>query len=113
MPNVTGFHLDWHAGASAQVEIFSPGSGDETVYKLKYTPPMRATIRPPVMNLHLGPGELDPVDDQLDVVVKALNEGDDLRGGQGTATAVVQNTEETAEEMQLLGNLLLNSIFPG
>jgi hypothetical protein len=66
------YGLDWYAGSSAQVEIFSPRAKRGKLYQLKYTPALRATIRPPVQDRPLGAGELKPIDDQLDVVVEAL-----------------------------------------
>jgi CHAT domain-containing protein len=63
--------VDWCAGAGAQLEVFSPRPSTATSdYSLKYTPPFRSTIRPPIQELSLGAGELIPINRNLDTIVQ-------------------------------------------
>jgi CHAT domain-containing protein len=69
--NKFGFRLDWYSGPTAQVEILlvpSSGGGGAAIsdYKLKYTPAIRATLRPPLLNTSLGPQELKRLGQNLD-----------------------------------------------
>jgi CHAT domain-containing protein len=73
---VTTFRLEWEAGASAQLELFSPVSNQAGgVYQLKYTPPFRSTLRPPVDERPLGPGELDPINERLEKIANDVGVG--------------------------------------
>lgn len=100
------FKLDWYAGASAQVEIFSPGSADEITYKLKYTPPFRSTIRPPLEDRQLGPEELTPINQQLDQLITTLD-------ARAAAPQVQPRPQGAAlNNIKLLGQMLLTLIIP-
>ena len=85
MPN--GYSIGWEAGASAQIEIFSPELDTATAgpdYRLKFSPPMRKTIRPPMRELQLGDGQLGPIIDKLNslsatIDARALRTGHLLR----------------------------------
>ena len=109
MPNVH-FKLDWCAGASAQVELFSPGIGGKRMYQLKYTPPFRSTIRPPVEELQLGPGELNPINDQLNQLATTL---DNSRATTGSGPPTTDPKGGALDEMKMLGEQLLTLILPG
>ncbi|GAB1720481.1 MAG: hypothetical protein NTAFB09_22120 [Nitrosospira sp.] len=101
---MSNFHLDWAAGAGAQIEVFNPGA--ESAYQLKYTPPFRRTIRPPLQQLQLGPGQLDGLSTQLDEVVNSAG------GGRGTAK-VVQSAEDAVEnQLRTTGGQLFDFIIP-
>jgi CHAT domain-containing protein len=70
------YAITWEAGASAQIEIFSPeldAAAAEHDYRLKFSPPMRKTIRPPMTPLQLGRGELGPIIADLNRLGEALN----------------------------------------
>lgn len=107
MSPAAGFCLDWHAGASAQVEIFSPGPGQADTYQLKFTAPFRSTIRPPVQSLYLGPGELAPINQDLDQLIATH----DARGGQGGGGNALGGTAVLAHALTA-GNQLLNLVMP-
>src|SRR6266545_1979947 len=102
------FCIDWYAGASAQVEIFSPRSGAQDVYQLKYTPAFRSTIRPPVEERPLGPGELAPINNQLNDLAKTFN----ARASPATAVQAPQTRDESLASMEMLGNQLLDLVIP-
>jgi CHAT domain-containing protein len=104
----SGFCIDWFAGATAQVELFSPGPGaGGDTYRLKYTPPFRSTIRPPLEELRLGSEELTPIRDRLNQLAVAV----DARGGGAAGAAAPDDT--LLEETKLIGGQLLNLIMPG
>jgi len=103
------FKLDWHAGPSAQVEVFSPGTGGKGAYQLKYTPAFRSTIRPPVEELRLGPGELSPINDQLNQLVDTL---DKARTATGSGPTTTQQQGDALDEMKMLGEQLHTLILP-
>ncbi|MDP9106513.1 MAG: hypothetical protein M3N49_11350, partial [Candidatus Eremiobacteraeota bacterium] len=73
--------IGWEAGSSAQLELFSPRSqaAGANVYQLKYSPPLRTTIRPPTSELVLGPNELDPITQNLNKLVRVVR----ARGAKG------------------------------
>jgi CHAT domain-containing protein len=104
------FCLDWFAGPSAQVELFSPGSRHANTYQLKYTPPFRAAIRPPMEERHLGPGELSPVNTELDRLVATLDARAAVSGTSAAAPAPANSA--ALQEMTLLGGLLLDLMIP-
>jgi CHAT domain-containing protein len=108
MPEIR-FKLDWYAGPSAQVEVFSPGTGGKSTYQLKYTAPFRSTIRPPVEELQLGPGELSPINDQLNQLVDTL---DKARAATGSGPTLTQPQGGALDEMQMLGEQLHTLILP-
>jgi CHAT domain-containing protein len=99
--NAKGLCIDWVAGPSAQVELFSPtmsAAGGGQAFQMKYTPPFRATIRPPVEELNVGAGELDPIQLALtDLIKKAENNAADAA---------------LLADMQLLGEELLTFLIP-
>jgi CHAT domain-containing protein len=98
--------LDWFAGAGAQIEVFSPDVKAAAEYRVKYTPPFRTTIRPPMERLHLGPGELDPLNQQLEQVVKVVH---GARGSGGAAPAAPGAIDN---QLQLAGSQLFDLIIP-
>lgn len=96
------FRIEWDAGASAQLELFSPDAtqpGD--VYQLKYTPPFRSTLRPPVEQRPLGPGELAPINDRLEKIVEG-GSGNGTRGAGGASI----------DPMMLVGQQLYDLVVP-
>ena len=103
------FCLDWFSGASAQVELFSPKQeGDDALYQLKYTPAFRSTIRPPVEERPLGPGDLEPINAQLDQLVTTIGA---RFGGAGAAPPAIA-PGKSIEAMEMLGQQLLSLVLP-
>lgn len=103
------FRLDWFAGASAQVELFSPEAKGTNEYQLKYTPPFRSTIRPPLEKRLLGRGELTPINEELDKLVATL----DARAAAANAAQAPATPDNVAiDQMTLLGNILLDLVIP-
>lgn len=99
--------LDWYSGASAQVELFSPEpTGPRSDYRLKYSPPFRHTLRPPLEDLHLGPGELAPINKELEEVVKLV------QNARGQSPGLAPNPGQIEEQMQLAGGQLFDLILP-
>jgi CHAT domain-containing protein len=102
-----GFKVAWEAGAGAQIEIFSPGlEADAYAYRLKFTPPMRRTIRPPMMELTLGAGELGPIRQRLDRLVGVV---DARRGGE---PADARDRDDVLDQTRVVGEMLFSLIFP-
>lgn len=107
----TDFCLDWHAGASAQVELFSPARGRQTaVYQVKYTPPFRSTIRPPLEKRPLGPGELGEINQQLGHLVAALEAS--VKRGPDDTTGSQPGDTQVLDQMIDLGKQLLDLVIP-
>lgn len=98
--------LDWASGAGAQIEVFSPSANAGTDYRVKYTPPFRSTIRPPLQPLQLGPGELDPLNTALDQVVQTAE------GARGPAGAAAPPDGAVESQLMLSGNMLFDLIVP-
>jgi hypothetical protein len=102
------FRVSWEAGPSAQVELFSPNAEQAGVfYRMKYTPPFRSTIRPPLEELRLGEKEIGPVNQTLDDLVTAL----DARSAQGVA---VQNQPVATvdDKLVMIGEQLFTLLIP-
>jgi len=105
---MSGFKLDWYAGASAQVEVFSPSADEEIMYKFKYTPPFRSTIRPPVEDIRIGKGELDPINQGLDQLITAIDQRSPARKMQHQTG----NQDDPLRGIEVLGQQLLSLIIP-
>jgi CHAT domain-containing protein len=105
------FQLKWDAGANAQIEILRPGAEQFGVYQLKYAPPFRTTLRPPLQDSNLGDGEFAQIDDRLEKLVQAF----DLRdaGGNTAVPAGALSPGSAAlVEMQQFGEILYNLAIP-
>jgi len=70
MSALTRFTFGWQPGASAQMEFFSPGSGTE-IYRLKYTLPFRATLRPPLKELPISAETINDLNYRLERIAQA------------------------------------------
>ncbi len=103
------FCMYWEAGPTAQVELFSPGAVREG-YCVKYTSPFRSTIRPPLEDVELGPGELGPINDRLDSLVKKLVG----RAGPAAAGPVATSARDSdvLQDLMWLGDELLTILIP-
>ncbi|MGO9915392.1 MAG: CHAT domain-containing protein [Isosphaeraceae bacterium] len=102
------YRLEWDAGPGAQIEVFSPESKNASLYQIKYIPPLRSAIRPPVDVRPLGPKELEPIDEMLDTfVASSLKPGG--RGPDGAGHAPAANLDAGLQE---LGGLLYDLIVP-
>jgi CHAT domain-containing protein len=102
----SGYAIAWEAGASAQIEIFSPELDTAAAnldYRVKFTPPMRKTIRPPLTGLQLGRGQLEPIIESLDRLAGALD-------GRGVAGSAVGSS--ILNRAQYAGDLLFSLIIP-
>jgi hypothetical protein len=67
------FCVNWVAGPSCQVELFSPAAaGAGYGYQLKYTPPFRSTIRPPAIKLRASARALNRIKQRLNALVEKL-----------------------------------------
>jgi|GEM_PF-3462673 len=107
------YSIAWEAGASAQIELFSPELDskaadeiDAADYRFKFTPPMRRTIRPPLEGLQLGRGELGPITDSLNRLVTAFEQS---RGASAAGAAANPSITDAAREA---GGLLFRLVIP-
>jgi CHAT domain-containing protein len=100
------FVLDWYAGSAAQLELYSPETAKQS-YRLKYTSSLRRTIRPPLENLKLGPGQLGPLDLNLTNVVTGV---DGSRGVAGLATDTA--SKDARDALQMAGRQLFDLFVP-
>lgn len=94
-----GFALDWHAGPTAQIELFDangprPNEGDE-LYNLRFTPPFRATLRVPLERRPMARADLAAISADLDRFVAAPGE---RRVASAVAVEPVPPPEPTALE---------------
>jgi CHAT domain-containing protein len=105
MPDVR-FKLDWCAGASAQVEVFSPIKDGLETYQLKYIPPFRSTIRPPVEDSRISPEELDSINKGLDELITTV----DARASGGPGLAPDPQGNAVVKRIEMLGQQLLDLI---
>lgn len=107
-----GFAIGWEAGASAQIELFSPDLASTSVdsdYRFKFSPPMRRTLRPPITGLQLGNGELGPIIDSLNKLGTAL---DTRRQPNAIAAAAAGSDHAILEQAQEAGGLLHTLTIP-
>ncbi len=102
--------MGWVAGPSAQVELFSPSAGSRRGYQIKYTPPFRSTIRPPVAEGQVGPEELEPIRDELGRVVAKLRGRSPPAGG--AAARAAPSADEVLADMELIGDQLFTFLIP-
>lgn len=111
MSKTGGYSLDWQVGAGVQLELLSPpqqgpsAPGGDRLYQLKYTPPLRTTIRT-VQTLPLAPSDLKEVDDGINALVTAVN-ARAAAPGAGTPPP----GPATGGEFQTLGDLLFSLII--
>jgi len=111
MSNSGKYCLDWHTGPGVQLELLSPPqlgpgtSGADRLYQLKYTPPLRTTIRT-VQNLPLAQNDLTEVDNGINSLVTAVNAraADPGHGPPSPGPA-------SGNEFQTLGDLLFGLII--
>jgi CHAT domain-containing protein len=107
----SGYALAWEAGASAQIELFSPEldlATAERDYRLKFSPPMRRTIRPPMTPLQLGHTELEPIIGGLNRLGQALDARRVPVGGAAAAAAGATVLDQAKEA----GGNLFSLIIP-
>src|SRR5687768_12576035 len=92
------FVVGWEAGASAQIELFSPGpDSSEDSFRLRYSAPFRTSLRPPLEELTLGEQELDPIRDRLNSMVSSVARGSPTPRGS-------DDTHPGADDLKLVGN---------
>jgi len=118
---MTKYALGWYPGSSAQIELFRPEQSQGGNYQLKYTSPMRPTLRPPSAPYLLGPAELDPINESLDALAAAQDSG---RGdGDPDPAAAAEPappmspparavTAEMVQRMAVLGDQLFVLLIP-
>lgn len=103
------YSVTWQAGPSAQIELFSPdvtdGRAENTSYRIKFSPPMRKTLRPPLSELILNEGDLDPINRNLNALMAVA----DGRGNPGNAANEGPGVIQRARE---IGNILHNLVIP-
>jgi CHAT domain-containing protein len=107
-----GYAIAWEAGAGAQIELFSPELDSAAVdrdYRLKFSPPMRKTIRPPMTGLQLGHGELGPIIGSLNKLGAAL---DVRRPAAGLVAGAAVAETSLLEQAREAGGLLYTLIIP-
>ncbi|MGE3145710.1 MAG: CHAT domain-containing protein [Pseudorhodoplanes sp.] len=102
------YSVSWQAGPSAQIELFSPdvsdtGSGGS--YHFKFSPPMRKTLRPPLAELILGDGELEPINQELTRLIGFAD-------GRGPPPAGAGEEADIVERTRRIGNILHNLVIP-
>jgi CHAT domain-containing protein len=108
--------VDWFSGPSAQLEIFSPEPAGPpglpaaaADYRLRYVPPFRATIRPPVASLQLGPGELTDILQRLDDLAGLATDAV-TRGSNDAATLQLETDRD--QRLELTGKMLFIYVIP-
>jgi hypothetical protein len=113
MSKQSRFRVDWHYGPGAQLELISPphslGTGKSAkgqIYQLKYTSPLRPTIRT-VQELPLTQPELEAVDEKFDELVKAV----DSRAVGPAVSPSPATALSPDPDFQALGDLLFNLVF--
>jgi CHAT domain-containing protein len=110
--SATRFALDWHAGPTAQIELFDangprPNEGEEELYNLRFTPPFRATLRVPVERQPMARADLEPISADLDRFVAAP-------GDRRATTAAVEAQAPPPEpsELERMGMQLYQCTMP-
>ncbi len=105
---MTDFIIQWHAGASAQLELFSPQSDAAGLYQLKYTSAFRSTIRPPVQECNLTPADLQPIDTDLDALMTTLS----ARSASSATTLPPTGAATLLQQMEKIGGMLGSLTVP-
>lgn len=99
--------IDWSAGAGAQLD--SGGTAGGGNYRLRYIPPFRATIRPPLATLQFGDRELRNLLVDLDELAQMVT-GVAARGVSDPVKAdMVIGRDRKAEQA---GQILFDSVIP-
>ncbi|MBZ5726652.1 MAG: CHAT domain-containing protein [Acidobacteriia bacterium] len=102
--------FDWYPGASGQLEILGPSETKRSQFR--YTPPFRATLRPPFADAQLQTlQDLDPIYIQLDKVAAWLKAGGSRKGGPA-APPPPPPPGKVDTELKKLGQLLLTLVLP-
>lgn len=104
--------VDWFSGAGAQLEVFGreEGEGAEAAnYRLRYVPPFRATIRPPLLNMKLGSGELRTLLEELDRLAQHV-EGASTRGNDDPQKRQLLDGRDS--QAQATGHMLFDIVVP-
>lgn len=109
---MTKFTVGWSSGSSAQIELFSR-EGAKAGYHIKYTSPFRPTMRAPVERCPLGPGELAPINEDLDRLARGLTAS---RGGGGEPSAApvpaAGGKDATMAAAETVGQMLFSLVIP-
>ena len=104
MPKSNKFCLSWHASSSVQVELFNPRPEGDNNYQLKYTPPFRTTIRPPILDISVGPKEIEKLGQMFNKLMEVS-----VPRGEAGATAPAQPINSN---LVSLGKLLFTILPP-
>jgi CHAT domain-containing protein len=108
MSPAPGFSVGWEAGASAQIEVFSPDpQAQASAYTLKYTPPFRSTLRPPQRKLQLLPRTVDQFRQKLDELFGLVVARSSAAPPPDTPPA-----DEIGKRIRSFGSQLLNFVVP-
>lgn len=91
---MTGYRIAWKEGPGAQLEWFSPNTGTD-VFRIKFSPPMRRTLRPPITDHALGPAELGPINKRIAALVSSANARG--HGGARPAANIIQSARRAGE----------------
>jgi len=102
------YSIAWESGPSAQIELFSPLKDDITDnYRLKFTPTLGRTLRPPITALRLGRGELAPI-------TKGLNQLVSIADARGAPAAVaLPNQNLVLDLAREIGDSLFRLVISG
>jgi CHAT domain-containing protein len=100
---MTSYRVDWCAGPNAQIELFRTSS--DAGLNFKYTPPFRATLRPPVEIIPITSNDLRAASMALRGLAGRLVRG--LRDVEPPAEA----TADVESDMLSLGGLLYDLVM--
>lgn len=98
------FAVGWHAGPTAQLELFDPGDASSDAggsYRVRFTPPFRGTLRVAVEPHAIGGGQLSSIRTNLDASV----------GQRSSGTAVAASTPDP-DDLARTGKQLFKCAVP-
>ena len=97
--------FDWYPGASGQLEIYGPSSNQSS--RFRYTPPFRATLRPPFEDGLLNTiDDLGPIYEKLDEISHFFSSAQSRKIGDAPKKDVTQEESSILPELETLGSIL-------
>jgi CHAT domain-containing protein len=96
----------WYAGPSAQIEFFSPSS-DLDSYRLRYSLPFRATLRPPLKELRVSAEIFADLNQRLAGVAKAPR-----TSRKYSSSTTPSATSPVLQEFEIVGSQLMDLVIP-